>query len=142
MLEFVHFFGTNFQAKYCCAKNIKYQVCLEAAGSVEVPWLASLASQSRRKDRWKYLNQLERWGVAVMGAKTSRKVFYVEFLGMVTDGNVYRTTLEDLPSPHLSEWVLEVGSTGGASLIFPGQSSQFRSIIQCFFQITAFANIH
>ena len=46
----------------------------------------------------------------------------------------YRTTLEDLPSPHLSEWVLEVGSTGGASLIFPGQSSRFHNIIQCFFQ--------
>ena len=65
-----------------------------------------------------------------------------QFNSMVTDGNVYRTTLEDLPSPHLSEWVLEVGSTGGVSLIFPGQSSRFHNIIQCFFQITAFVNIH
>ena len=76
------------------------------------------------------------------GSKTARKVFYIKFIGMATDGNMYRTTLEDLPSPHLSEWVLEVGSTGGASLIFPGQSSRFHNIIQCFFQITAFANIH
>ena len=76
------------------------------------------------------------------GSKKGEKGFYIECLGMATDGNMYRTTLEDLPSPHLSEWVLEVGSTGGASLIFPGQSSQFRNIIQCFFEITAIANKH
>ena len=71
------------------------------------------------------------------GSKNGEKGFYIECLGMATDGNMYRTTLEDLPSPHLSEWVLEVGSTGGASQIFPGQSSRFHNIIQCFFQITA-----
>ena len=77
-----------------------------------------------------------------METKRARKVFYIEFLGMATDGNVYRTTLGDSPSPHLSEWVLEVGSTGGVSLIFPGQSSQFRNIIQCFFEITAIGCKH
>ena len=76
------------------------------------------------------------------GSKNGEKGFYIECLGMATDGNMYRTTLEDLPSPHLSEWVFEVGSTGGASLIFPGQGPRFPNKIQCFFEITAFVNIH